>query len=360
MITRRRLFIGAAGLLSAPGCSRAQLEPLTTQALEQELRKSGAPALAAAAVAKAQTAKTWVAGERRVGSGVAATSADLWHLGSITKSMTATLVARLVEAGAVRWDDTPGELLRDAAPHMHDAYRSVSFRHLLSHRAGLPRDIPRELFARYSRDGGNVRDERRSYAREALRMPPIGAKETSFSYSNNGYVVAGAMLEAKLETTWEELLRRRVFEPLRLTSAGFGPPGVPGGLTQPVGHGFRDGRLTGIHVDNPVALGPGGRVHMSLDDVLSYLAAHRDAVPFLAADTWRTLHTPPFGGDYAMGWGKRRDGVLSHTGSNTLWYAAALFDQSRGVAAVAVANEGRPEAAASVERALARAVAAVT
>ena len=58
--------------------------------------------------------------------------------------------------------------------------------------------------------------------------------------------------------------------------------------------------------DNPAALGPAGRVHANFEDVLKYLAAHRDqAAPFLARASWEMLHTPPFGGPYAMGWAQR-------------------------------------------------------
>lgn len=364
MIARRPVLMGlGATLLAGPGCSRAKETPLTAQMLEDERRGSGSPALAAAAVKKGHAPKKWATGERQAGSGVAVTAQDVWHLGSITKSMTGTLVARLAEQGAIRWEDTAGELLKDVAPDMQDAYRSASFRHLLSHRAGLPKDIPLDLLLTYSRDAINVREDRRSYAREALRMVPLGAKESAFSYSNNGYVVAGAMLEAKLDKTWEELVSAHVFEPLRLTSAGFGAPGEKGKLTQPAGHLFRNDRLVGLppgspFTDNPYALGPGGRVHMGLDDVLTYLSAHRDATAFLKRHSWRILHTPPFGGDYAMGWMIRPDGALGHSGSNTLWYAEVLFDRNEGVSAVAATNEGRPEVSRLISSTLLRAAAA--
>jgi CubicO group peptidase (beta-lactamase class C family) len=288
----------------------------------------------------------------------------VWHLGSITKSITSTLVARLVEAGAVSWDDTAGELLEDVAPDMHEAYRSASFRHLLSHHAGMPKDIPMPLFMTYSRDATNVRDERRSYAREALRMTPVGVMEAAFFYSNNGYVVVGAMLETKLDATWEELVRLHVFDPLRLTTAGVGPPGEIGKLTQPVGHFFRGGHLIPLRVgekyaDNPYALGPVGRVHMSLDDVLSYLRAHRDTIPFLKPETWQMLHTPQFGGKYAMGWVTAPNGDVSHDGSNTGWYAHALFNKRAGTAVAAATNEGRPQRGTTLDRVSRGALAAI-
>jgi CubicO group peptidase (beta-lactamase class C family) len=168
------------------------------------------------------------------------------------------------------------------------------------------------------------------------------------------------MLEAKLGAPWESLIRARLFEPLRMRSAGFGAPGTAGALDQPVGHA---GDPSGTSLasfgpgapvnDNPAALGPAGRVHASLDDMLVYLGAHRDRASLLRSESWDRLHTPPFGGEYAMGWVVRRDG-LWHNGSNTLWYAEILFDRARGVVAAAAANDGR---LATVTPAVAQAIA---
>jgi hypothetical protein len=52
------------------------------------------------------------------------------------------------------------------------------------------------------------------------------------------------------------------------------------------------------------------------------------------------LHTPPLGGDYAMGWFVRGDGALWHDGSNMLWYAQVLVDTGSEIVAAAAANDG--------------------
>src|SRR5258708_4513099 len=123
----------------------AELPPptgLTSERLAELRSQAGSPGLAAISARGDKPPRVWVSGERALGSGFAIEEGDLWHLGSITKSMTATLVARLVESGAVHWEDTVGELLRTALPDGADAYQAASFRHLLCHRSGLPKDIP--------------------------------------------------------------------------------------------------------------------------------------------------------------------------------------------------------------------------
>src|SRR5262249_51801330 len=103
-----------------------------------------------------------------------------------------------------------------------------------------------------------------------------------------------------------------------------------------------------------------GRVHMTVNDLLTYLAAHRDRTSLLSAESWNTLHTPPFGGDYALGWMVRRNSARWHNGSNTLWYAEAQFDPTSGIAAAAVSNDGVVvKSAPEVARALLAAAGAV-
>jgi CubicO group peptidase (beta-lactamase class C family) len=249
--------------------------PLTNERLAELRAEAGSPALAAASQRGASRTQLWVIGERAVGTAIAAKKSDRWHLGSITKSMTATLVGVLVDLGSVNWDDTIGEILGAEAPDVADAYTSVTFRHLLCHRSGLPKDIPGQQIKQFSREIADAREERKSWARIALSMPPKGAKGGTFEYSNNGYIVIGAMLEAKLGLPWENLIRTHLFEPLKLASAGFGAPGRKGATSQPTGHSVKfSGELRWPHSvgfdtsDNPVALGPAGRVHMSLRDLI--------------------------------------------------------------------------------------------
>ena len=108
-----------------------------------------------------------------------------------------------------------------------------------------------------------------------------------------------------------------------------------------------------------VLQGMTGYRDMSLADLLTYLVAHRDRGDLLKPGTWDVLHTPPFGGDYAMGWVVRPDGARWHNGSNTLWYAEASFDAKTGVASAAAANDASPPTPPVVGQIRAEAAAAV-
>ena len=364
MTIRRRDIILAGGAAALIGpAAKAASPPLTQDGLKSLRVKAGSPALAAAAQTGDGPVDRWVDGERAAGSGVEATVDDLWHIGSITKSMTATLAARLVDGGALSWDDTVGDVLGKAAPSMRPEYRQATLAHLLSHRSGMPHNISVLDYIRYRKTNPDPREERRDYVRRALAMKPEGPMDATFNYSNNGYVVAGAMIEARLGRPWEELVRAEVFAPLGMASAGFGPPGSAGRLDQPVGHMKA---LTGERripkppgdndADNPAVLGPAGTVHCSLGDMIRYLRAHRDHSPLLKPETWKRLHTPGFGGDYAMGWYVKDAGRLVHGGWNRRWMAIAVVSPEAKLCAFAVTNDGHakasdPEVVEAVQRA---------
>ena len=287
-----------------------------------------------------------VTGLRRIEGGEAVADGDLWHIGSVTKSMTATLAARLVQSGALRWDSTVGEVLMPVIPGIHPGYRDVTLEHLLSHRGGTRTQLTRtelqEFRDRQATDP-DMRGERRHFVARTLSTAPETAPGTRYAYSNIGYVAAGAMIETVTGLTWEDALRLEVFTPLDLGSAGFGPPGRPGVVDQPRGHdasllGSLQSVEPGPDADNPRVLGPAGTVHISLCDLLRYVAAHGTRpTDYLRADLWSELHRSR-GDDYALGWTIVDETRLVHVGSNSLWLAVAGFRRTDGRAVAIVSN----------------------
>ena len=66
--------------------------------------------------------------------------------------------------------------------------------------------------------------------------PPEFAPGSRFTYSNAGYVIAGAVLERVAGKPWEQVVREDLLAPLGIRSAGFGAPGEAGADDQPRGH----------------------------------------------------------------------------------------------------------------------------
>ncbi|MFG3256203.1 serine hydrolase domain-containing protein [Streptomyces sp. NPDC048172] len=130
------------------------------------------------------------------------------QIGSLTKPLTGTLLSCLARAGRIGWDD-PVEKWLDAP-----SGTGITLRHLALHTSGLPRLPPQvpgrraDPYAAFDAEalgGGGI-------ARlSSLVLRPPGAQE---EYSNFGYAVLGAALEAAGEDTYEELLRTHVLRPL--------------------------------------------------------------------------------------------------------------------------------------------------
>ncbi|WP_440957985.1 serine hydrolase domain-containing protein [Oceanicaulis sp. LC35] len=321
------------------------------QSLQSEadalLAQSGSPAAGVARVTRSGDRGVAVAGVRSAGLDAPVLTDDLWHQGSNTKAMTATLAARLVEAGLIDWDTTLADGL--SGIEMSPVFASVTLADLLHHRSGLPANLGRLSTIHFlgTDESRDLQADRVRFAEIILNQEPAVARG-EFVYSNAGYVIAALMLEQAADRPYEALMQDEVFSPLGMDSAGWGPPGVVGANDQPRGHapglfGGLSAREPNERADNPAVLNSAGRAHMTLDDVLDFLEAHLHAQdgPYLSAESWAVLHEPVGEEAYAMGWGVTPQGALGHSGSNTMWMIRARIDPVSGVAAAAVVNDGR-------------------
>ncbi len=311
------------------------------------LTASGAPG-AAVAFMESGEVRIAAAGTRINGQDAPITPDDLWHMGSNTKAMTATLAARLVEQGYIGWDTTIAAAFEGLDIDIHPDLAGADLTSLLTHRSGIMANagVVTALRLAGTDSGRDVVADRLIYARAVLGDP--GGAPGDFLYSNAGYVIAAMMLEQVTATPYEVLMAREVFEPLGMESAGWGPPGVAGEADQPRGH--RPGMLRlivaepGVGADNPPAMNPAARAHMTMADLLVFLDLHRrgaagEETGYLTAESFERLHTPV--GDYAFGWGVRPDGTLAHSGSNTMWLVTMRVDTRRAIVAAAGVNDGR-------------------
>jgi CubicO group peptidase (beta-lactamase class C family) len=344
LMTLAALILPAA-LFSS--CQSPAAEKDLNGLLESVRQAHHMPALGGAIVTGKGLEALGVAGVRKAGADIPVTAADAWHLGSDTKAMTAAMIGTLVEQGKLKWETTFGEVFPELASSASPDLRKVTVLHLLSHRSGLPANIPWGLVPRK----GTARDQRLAVMKTAASLKLQAEPGAKYLYSNLGYVIAGAMAEKAAHSAWEDLMKERIFKPLGMTGVGFGGLGTPGRIDQPWPHG-EDGKpaeQNGPDVDNPPVLGPAGTVHCPLADwtrfVADQLRGGRGEKALLRPETYKILQTPPFGGEYALGWlvADREWGggaVLSHNGSNTMNFAVVWIAPARDFAVLVVCNQG--------------------
>lgn len=322
--------------------------------LEPIRAANNVPGLACAVILSNRIVGIGAVGLRKTGITAApVTLEDKWHHGSLTKSMTATLAAILVEKGVIRWDTTLAEVFPDLAGAMKPAWRTVQLDWLCSNRGGAAEDLNSiGIWIQLWNHGGTPTDGRRLLLRLLTAREPNSTPGTAYEYSNAGFSIAGHMLETVAKKPWEQLLTENLFQPLGMTSAGFGVPCTPRHIDQPWGHqrvnGANNPMEPGTTADNPPAIGPAATVHCSVLDLARYaafhLAGHKSDTPQLSKATMLKLHTAPANNaNYAYGWNQSTrpwaNGItLSHAGSNLQWFSVIWIAPNREFAVVAMTN----------------------
>ncbi len=343
-----------ASLAQAQSISSDKLVKL----LEAHLSKDKLPALGAVVFTDDKTLALAVRGLRKAGGKTPATVEDRWHLGSNTKSMTASLAAILIHEGKLRWDTTIGETI----PNTHPDFAPVTLQQLMEHRAGMGHDG--RFWREFTLQRGSPREARQWWVTENLKKPPpqpLGR----YQYSNLGFATAGYMLESKTRQDWETLIQSKLWKPLGIASGGFGMPGTAGKEDQPWGHDGKGKPMPpGPGDDNPRGLGPAGTAHMSLADYAKYaqwhLTAGKSCPGILPAAAFTHMHTAQVQSDpgepaYEAGWllAERPwagGQALTHAGTNTMNYVITWLAPKKHFGFAVVTNQGGDKAAAALDQ----------
>ncbi len=319
--------------------------------LEAVRAEFNVPAIGGAIVTKQGIKLLDVAGIRKDGSNVAVEVGDRWHLGSDTKAITATLLGVLAQRGDVGWDITVGTAFSEWAQTMNNMLKETNFERLMAHRSGIVNVKTNEWEALGNTSVPEIPKRRRDFA-YLITHRDHGTDPVVFNYQNANFILAGAMLERCTGKSWEDLMKTEIFQPLGMTTAGFGAPGTVNDVNEPWGHTDASGQRVANKGDNTPGLGPAGTVHASLGDWAKFIRLHLNGAEgslTLTPATLSRLHTQyPTGffdpTRYGWGWGFGNDGVggvqLGHDGSNGSWYCSCEVLLNQGAGLLAVSNIG--------------------
>ena len=184
-----------------------------------ERSDSSLPALGGGMVVGDRIIAIGVDGNRKANGSAPVSLTDSWHIGSITKSITSTLTAALIEEGLLSWETTVTEVFSEET--VHTDWQNVRTLDLARHLGGASEpNLAALLKGRASEQPAD--QERRDWLfQDVLTEAP---RNRDYHYSNGNYILLGAMLEELSGRPWQELVREYIYEPLGLESAGFGPP----------------------------------------------------------------------------------------------------------------------------------------
>jgi CubicO group peptidase (beta-lactamase class C family) len=251
-----------------------------------------------------------------------------FEIGSVTKTMTATLLALLEADGRLRLDDEVSRWLTA------DANGAITLRQLATHTSGLPRQAPNHDL-RAAGPANPWAGFGFEQAEEGLRQA-VPAPGRPHLYSNHGYHLLGLVLERASGLSYQKLITERLLEPLAMTCSGVGSSG--GGIPLP---GHDD--LGEVPHWEQQPLGAGG-IEATIGDLARYARAclQPPRGPLGAAITAAQAPQVPLedGGHQALAWYANKDGIRAHNGGTGGFASAVLIDPGRGRAVAMLASCG--------------------
>ncbi len=352
----------SVGLFFVAGLAGAA--PPFDAAFDATLERYALPGLAVGVIEDGEIVYRRTAGELEAGGGQAIDADTLFKIASNSKAMTAAVLARLVDAGKLKWDDPVIRHLPDF--RMHDPWitQHMQVRDLLIHNSGL------------GLGAGDLmlwpepnRFTRADIIAGLAHLKPTHSFRSHYAYDNLLYVVAGEVAAAAGGAPYDTLVRRELFEPLGMARCQVGQWNrrQVGNVAQPharTAAGNKVIREDGDVVPDITSMAAGG-IRCGLDDMLTWIGAWLDPrrYPGWLSEVQRraawTAHMPmPVSRRMrewddthfsAYGYGWRLSDVdgqwkVAHTGTLAGMYSSVILLPDRKVGIVILIN-GEGEAA---------------
>jgi CubicO group peptidase (beta-lactamase class C family) len=254
------------------------------------------------------------------------TPETVFPIASISKTVTATAIMRLVEQGKLELAAPVKRYLPDFAVKDTAATRDVAIWHLLTHTPGwegqlTPEDHGIQSLARF--------------AESQKDLPQLAPPGEIWSYNNAGFTIAGRVIEVVTGQRIHDALRTLVIEPLELTRTF---TRTEDAVTYPFAAAHRSSAET-LSVVRPISRSStvtAGGVWMSLSDMLAYAKFHlgdgtgAEGQPVLTRASLELMRTPRIAkvgtdDEMGLGWHLRKiGGVRTAAHGGTLGHISLL------------------------------------
>ena len=205
--------------------SRIPTNPGSISELENSINnfisKSQVPGLSVAVVKDGQVVYSKGFGWADTPAELPATPETIYHWWSMTKIPTALAILQLYDAGQLELDDPVSRYLPFFEVEFGDVPNpSVTIRQLLRHTSGLPDTMPAMIgWVHYEDEIFNQTELLRNTLPQynQLKFTP----DSQYSYSNLGYLVLGAVIEAVSGTSYEDYIQENILGPLGMNQTSF-------------------------------------------------------------------------------------------------------------------------------------------
>jgi CubicO group peptidase (beta-lactamase class C family) len=201
-----------------------------------------------------------------------------YRIGSITKTLTATMIMQLRDEGFLALDDQLSRHLPGIP------VGGLTLRQLLGHVSGLQREPDGPWWERNT--GGDVDKLLAELAFDKIAAPPY----RTYHYSNLAYGLLGAVLQRVTGESWAQLVGKRVLDPLGMKRTTYSP-------VEPYARGYVVHSLDGSLHEEPRldagAMAPAGQLWSTVTDMAKWAAFLADPAPaILSRATVDEMCTP--------------------------------------------------------------------
>lgn len=240
MISGRRTFLRlAASTIAAPTIARATPFPGPDfdVFMADQLKTSNVPGCAVGLAARGRTLLAKGYGFANLASRRPVTAASMFHIASVTKTVTATAIMRLAELGRLTIDDAVEQHLDFTVRNPTHPDTPITIRHLLTHTSGIVDDTYYKVdFRTHGRDSSLALDAlMKAYLVRGGRYYDLGgcysphAPGQAWAYCNIGYGLLGLIGSRAVGMDLRRFVDSRVFVPLGVRDTCWTIAGVPAG-----------------------------------------------------------------------------------------------------------------------------------
>ncbi len=238
------------------------------------------------------------------------TPQNIYEIGSITKTFTASLLVQMAEEGLVKLDDPISKYLPKGICDF-EGDKVITLQDLSSHYSGLPR-LASNFFPTVTDMSNPYTNYNQNHLYEYLKtFEGVAREKRKVDYSNLGVELLGHILTLVSGQTYEEMLQERIFKPLEMnnTTITFNE----NHLAQ-LAKGHNEMGLITSNWDFP-HFGGAGAIRSTTEDMLKYIQAQFTSKIYAKAHTTRLT----MGGSTKIGLGWITT-PSQNTGEEIVWH----------------------------------------
>ena len=227
-------------------------------------------------------------GVREFGKPGAVDQHTLFAIASTTKAFTVGALGMLVDDGKLEWDDRVSKYMPEF--ELRDPYvtKALTVRDLLTHRVGLSRSDNLWIVAPFDR--GEV-------LRRARYLPAPESFRAQYGYNNLMFILAGEVAGAAAGQSWDDLVSRRIFEPLGMTRSTTRHAVASADPNVAASHVRVEGQPFAVKRRNYDNIGGAGAIFSSAHDMAQWVRLHLNGGKYngkqlIRPATLREMYTP--------------------------------------------------------------------